>query len=268
MLRGLPYRLAPVKSSSFKTSRTHGQMAAADKKPNKTGPGILLGSAMLLRALIGWLFGLAVTIILIFALFLALWRFIPPISTLMLARYVTFQPVNRTWIPLEQISAHLIATVISSEDARFCRHNGIDWNALDDQLSTDGGPSRGASTIAMQTAKNLFLWPHKSYLRKGLEIPLAMAIDLTWPKRRIIEVYLNIAEWGPNGLFGAEAAARHYFNRRALRLSARQAAIMATALPNPILRKIERPSRHHQRLARIISRRARNAGPWLDCLKP
>ncbi|MCC2098718.1 MAG: monofunctional biosynthetic peptidoglycan transglycosylase [Hyphomicrobiales bacterium] len=223
---------------------------------------------MLARAFIGWLLSLAITAVLVLAALILLWRYVPPVSTLMLARWATLKPVTRLWTPLEQISPNLVAAVITSEDARFCRHNGIDWNALDDQLNAEDGPSRGASTIAMQTAKNLFLWPHKSVIRKAIEVPLAMAIDFAWPKRRIIEVYLNIAEWGDNGLFGAEAASRHYYGRSARNLSRRQAAVLATALPNPILRRVNRPSRHHQRLARIIDRRARTAGPWLDCLNP
>jgi monofunctional biosynthetic peptidoglycan transglycosylase len=235
---------------------------------SRTGPGVVMGAAMLARALIGWAIGMAFTIALILAALILLWRYVPPVSTLMLARWATLKPVTRTWTPLEKISPNLVAAVITSEDARFCRHSGIDWSALDDQLSAEDGPSRGASTIAMQTVKNLFLWPHKSMIRKGIEIPLALAIDFAWPKRRIIEVYLNIAEWGDNGLFGAEAAARHYYGKSARSLSRRQAAILATALPNPILRRVKRPSRHHQRLARIIDRRARVASPWLDCLKP
>ena len=247
--------------------------AGADVTRNAKGRrvasvGILAGFAMLVRALIGWIIGLALTIMLVLAGLLVLWRYVPPVSTLMIARFVTLRPVERSWVPLEQISPHLVAAVISSEDARFCRHNGIDWDALTDQLNADDGPSRGASTIVMQTAKNLFLWPQKSVIRKALEIPVALAIDIAWPKRRILEVYLNIAEWGDNGLFGAQAASRRYFDRNAKAITRTQAALMATALPNPVLRRVNRPSQHHRRLARIIARRAADSGSWLDCLKP
>lgn len=197
------------------------------------------------------------------------WRFAPPVSTLMLARYVTARPVVRDYVPLERISPALVASVVMSEDAQFCRHHGVDWQALGEVLddADEDGPSRGASTITMQVVKNLFLWPSRSALRKGLEIPLAMALDLVWPKSRIVEVYLNIAEWGPNGIFGAEAAARADFGRSAAALTQLQAGLMATALPNPILRRPARPTALQARLARRISTRVAAAGPWLDCLK-
>jgi len=199
----------------------------------------------------------------------ALWRVAPPISTLMLARYVTGRPVVRDYAPLERISPALIAAVVMSEDAKFCRHRGVDWQALGDVLddADEDGPARGASTITMQLVKNLFLWPSRSAVRKGLEIPLALALDLVWPKSRIMEVYLNIAEWGPDGIFGAEAAARADFGRSAAALTPMQAALMAAALPNPVLRRPARPSALQARLARRLSVRVSEAGPWLDCLK-
>lgn len=244
-----------------------GPPPAGGRQRETDGPGVLMGAAMLVKFAIGWLSSVAVTILVVFAALLLLYRFVPPVSTLMLARWATLRPVERHWIPYERISPHVVAAVISSEDARFCRHNGVDWNALDDQLNAEDGPARGASTIPMQTAKNLFLWPQRSFIRKGLEIPIAMAIDFAWPKRRTVEVYLNIAEWGDNGIFGIEAAARHYFRKSASALNRREAALLATALPNPILRNAAKPRRHHLRLSRIIAGRARAAGPWLDCLK-
>ena len=114
--------------------------------------------------------------------------------------------------------ASLVRAVIAAEDQRFCSHRGVDWIELNSVLEDEDGPSRGASTLTMQTAKNVFLWPGRSYLRKALEIPLALAIDLAWPKQRVIEVYLNVAEWG-EGLFGAEAAAQRYFSKPAARLT-------------------------------------------------
>lgn len=232
----------------------------------KAKSGVLLRAAQFCRAVVRLLLGLTLTLVLIWALLMLLWAWYPPVSTLMAARWVTFRPVERVWTPLARLSPHLIASVISSEDARFCRHNGIDWDALEFQLNKDGR-RRGASTIAMQTAKNLFLWPQRSYLRKGLEIPLALAIDAFWSKRRIIEVYLNIAEWGDGGLFGAEAAAQHYFRKSARRLTRQQAALLTTALPNPRLRNPVRPGRNQRKIARIIVNRAKKAGPWLNCLR-
>ena len=187
----------------------------------------------------------------------------------MLARHALLRPVERSWMPLDRLGTALPAAVVMSEDGQFCRHHGVDWPALGlvlDQAGADG-PARGASTIAMQTAKNLYLWPQRSFLRKGLEIPMALIIDAAWPKRRVLEVYLNIAEWG-DGLFGAEAAARRYFGKSAAALTAPEAALLAAALPNPLLRNPSRPKRRHAALARVIALRMREAEPWLDCLKP
>lgn len=198
---------------------------------------------------------------------LLLFRFVPAPSTLMIGRWLTFQPVERQWVPLAQISPNLIRAVIAAEDQRFCEHSGVDWVELNSVLEDEDGPSRGASTLTMQTAKNVFLWPGRSYLRKGLEIPLAMAIDLAWPKQRIIEVYLNVAEWG-DGLYGAEAASQRYFRKPAARLSPAEAARLAGALPNPILRNPERPTRGLQSAAGRVQRRVGQLGPLGDCAVP
>jgi monofunctional biosynthetic peptidoglycan transglycosylase len=190
---------------------------------------------------------------------------ITPPSTLMLGRWVTGQSVDRVTVPLSAISPELPAAVIASEDARFCTHSGVDWSALRDVIDDEDGPSRGASTITMQTAKNLFLWPSRSYIRKGLELPLALYLDLVWGKRRVMEIYLNIAEWG-DGIFGAEAAARHHFGKSARDLTRREAALLATTLPNPILRNAARPSRGQRaHTARIL---ARIGASNTACLKP
>ncbi|MEJ1159926.1 monofunctional biosynthetic peptidoglycan transglycosylase [Prosthecomicrobium sp. N25] len=199
-----------------------------------------------------------------------LYRIVDPVSTLMLADQVRGRPVDRRWVPLDRISPEVVRAVVSSEDARFCSHHGIDWaeidRAVDVSERTGRGP-RGVSTLTMQVAKNLFLWPQRSWLRKILEAPLALWIDLVLPKRRVLEIYLNIAEWGPGGVYGIEAGAQRAFRKPASALGPREAAIMATALPNPILRDPSRPSRRHQGLASIIERRARAAGATLDCLK-
>ncbi len=214
------------------------------------------------------LLGAGVGLALGFAASIFVFRFLPPISTLMLARWLEGNRVERHYVPLERISGFLHAAVIVSEDARFCEHNGVDWGALREILDRPGanGPLRGASTIPMQTAKNLFLWPSRSYVRKAIEIPVALLIDLAWPKRRILEVYLNLAEWG-EGIFGAEAAARHYFHKSATRLDAREAALLATALPNPSHRNAARPSRRHAGLATRIMSRALTPGPLVKCVE-
>lgn len=210
-----------------------------------------------------------------FAVFLALlplvvtlvYAVLPAVSTPMLARLVTGQSVERIWTPIDAISPTLMRSVVASEDARFCRHDGVDWAALSTQLSKleEGEDVRGASTITMQLAKNLFLWPSRSYVRKALEIPLALWIDLVLSKRRILELYLNVAEWG-EGVFGIEAAARHYFSKSADALSANESARLATALPNPIARDPSNPSGRHAGHARIIRKRADTGADLLDCI--
>lgn len=198
---------------------------------------------------------------------LVLFRFAPAPSTLMIGRWLTLQPVSRDWVPLREISPQLVRAVVAAEDQRFCQHRGVDWVELNAVLEDEDGPSRGASTLTMQTAKNVFLWPGRSYLRKALEIPLAMAIDVAWPKQRIMEVYLNVAEWG-EGVFGAEAAAQLYFGKPAADLSAQEAARLAGALPNPILRNPARPSRSLVSAAGRVQRRVGQLGPLGDCAIP
>jgi monofunctional biosynthetic peptidoglycan transglycosylase len=163
--------------------------------------------------------------------------------------------------------SNLIRSVMMSEDGQFCFHGGVDWNQMrgvvEDAL--DGEATRGASTIPMQTAKNLFLWNGRSFIRKGLELPLALGADFVWSKRRMMEIYLNIAEWGP-GIYGAEAAAQYHFKVPASKLSARQAALLAVALPNPITRVAGKPSRGVQQLAVLVERRARGSGDYIKCI--
>jgi monofunctional glycosyltransferase len=173
---------------------------------------------------------------------------LPMPSTLMLARWITREPVTRDWTPIESISPHLVNAVVGAEDQRFCQHWGVDFDALREVIEDDEGPSRGASTITMQTVKNVYLWHGQSYVRKAIEIPLALTVDTLWGKRRVMEVYLNVAEWGP-GVFGAEAAARRYFNVSAAQLTPAQAARLAAALPNPVTRTPARPNRFAQRVA-------------------
>jgi monofunctional biosynthetic peptidoglycan transglycosylase len=200
-------------------------------------------------------------------LFLILvYRFVPPpTSMLMLSRLLTGTWVERTWVPLESISPALVRAVIVSEDDRFCSHNGIDLVAMRQAIEqSGGGVPRGASTISMQVVKNLFLWSSKSYVRKVIEIPLTLIMELVWPKSRIIEVYLNIAEWGP-GIFGAEAAARHHFNKPASRLTEREAALLAAALPNPMVRDAGDPNAHTSSKARVVQSRVRAYGAVASC---
>lgn len=190
---------------------------------------------------------------------------VPPVSTLMLARWLTLQPVERDWVPLEKISPALKRAVVTAEDARFCSHNGVDWNALGDVIAA--GPTRGASTLTMQVAKNLFLWQGAGWVRKPIEIVLALWVDLALTKHRILEIYLNIVEWGPNGVFGAEAAAQRAYHRSAASLSSGQAATMAAALPNPIDRDLRQPSSARNRWAATVAARMRHGGADLSCVR-
>ncbi len=184
-----------------------------------------------------------------------------PVSTLMLWRWVTGQQVTRQWADIAAISPALPRTVAASEDAKFCSHNGVDWNSLREVIddAQDGEASRGGSTITQQVAKNLFLWHGRSYVRKALEIPLAMWIDLVMSKQRIMELYLNIAEWGPSGQFGAEAASAYAFGRPASKLSARDAALLAAILPNPVTRSAKNPGPGVRRLASTYMARGQSA---------
>ena len=195
----------------------------------------------------------------------------PPVSNIMLLRALGGAGIDKQWVALEDISPNLPRAVIASEDARFCEHRGVDWRefqgVIEDALEKDEGPVRGASTIPMQTAKNLFLWDGRFAIRKLIELPVAMWMDFVWSKRRMIEIYLNIVEWAP-GVYGAEAAAQHHFGKSAKNLTKRQAALLAAVLPNPIKRNAGKPSRGVRRIADRILIRMRGMEPYLACLAP
>jgi monofunctional glycosyltransferase len=197
-----------------------------------------------------------------------LYHVLNPISTLMLWRKATGARVERTWVPLTAIAPALPRTVMASEDARYCTHHGIDFselrNAIED--ADDLSEMRGGSTITQQTAKNLFLWQGRSVIRKALEFPLALWMDFVLGKRRVMEIYLNIAEWGPKGEFGAEAGARHAFGKSARDLTSREAALLASVLPNPVRRSAARPGPGVRRLAGIYEARAAKSAA-AECLR-
>ncbi|MEN6542608.1 monofunctional biosynthetic peptidoglycan transglycosylase [Parvibaculum sp.] len=171
------------------------------------------------------------------AFVILLYRIVPPpVTPLMLIRLVEGYGISKDWVPLSQISPNLQRAVIASEDAKFCRHRGFDWDAVDNAIERLQQKHRrvlGASTISMQTSKNLFLWPGRTFLRKGGEAYLTVWLEALLPKKRILELYLNEIEWGP-GIYGAEAAAQTYFGVSAARLSPYQAALLAAVLPNPL----------------------------------
>jgi monofunctional biosynthetic peptidoglycan transglycosylase len=187
-----------------------------------------------------------------------LYRASHPVSALMAWRYLTGAPVSRQWVDFSAISPYLPRSVVSAEDAKFCGHHGIDWDALREVIddAEEGEVTRGGSTITQQVAKNLFLWPGRSVVRKALEFPLALWIDLVLPKQRILEIYLNIAELGPNGQFGAQAGSLYAFGRPASALSPREAALLAAILPNPVRRSARNPGPGVRRLAGTYMARA------------
>ncbi len=194
----------------------------------------------------------------------------PPVTTMMLWKAAEGNAIDYRWRPLAQTSQNLVRSVVTAEDARICEHAGIDWEAFQavarEALENDGGPTRGGSTITQQVAKNLFLWPSRSYVRKALELPLAMWIDLIWSKRRVVEVYINTAEWAP-GVYGAEAAAQHHFGKSGKALTKIQAARLAAALPNPAVRNAGKPGPKVRAKAKTIRKRVNATVRYLDCLK-
>jgi len=211
----------------MKTTRTSREKA----QPGRRRPRRLRRVAALAVAVV--LLGPAVPV--------AVLRFVPPLgSALMVQRWFEARAAGRSfrlrydWVPSPEIAPSLRAAVVASEDQRFFEHGGFDWKAMRSAVGEwrDGDKLRGASTISQQVAKNLFLWPGRSFVRKGLEAWLTLWIEWLWPKQRILEVYLNVAELG-DGVFGAEAAARRYFGRSAARLGAHESALLAAMLPSP-----------------------------------
>jgi monofunctional biosynthetic peptidoglycan transglycosylase len=211
-----------------------------------------------------------------------LYRVVDPVSMPMLWRYATGARVERTVVPLARIAPALPLAVIVAEDGSFCTNHGIDlgamreaWHQADESAAHTSaahrrewfGALRGASTLTQQTAKNLFLWQGHSFVRKALEIPLALWLDLVLPKRRVLEIYLNIAEWGPNGEFGAEAAAHYAFGKSAHDLNLREAAELAAILPNPVRRSARTPDFVVRRLAGLYERRSAALAARAGCVR-
>jgi len=205
-----------------------------------------------LYGVIGFLIGSIVLV--------ALYRALPPPGTpLMLIRRVEGYGIDKSWRRLDDISPYLVRAVMAGEDARFCRHHGFDWSAIGtawDRYQSGHGRLLGASTISMQTAKNVFLWPGRDWLRKSLEAYFTVLIELAWGKRRIMETYLNVVEWG-RGVYGAEAAAQYYFHKPAA-ATTDEAVRLAAALPDPLDWSPRRPGR--RLLARTAAIRANVSG--------
>ena len=194
----------------------------------------------LLYAMLGWLV-LSLLIVLPF-------RWLnPPVSMVMLERWLTHDDysIQQTWLSWDEMPKKAALAVITSEDQRFPLHQGFDVDAIMKALNEagEGGRLRGASTISQQVAKNMFLWTGRSWVRKGLEVWFTSLIEVTWGKERILEVYMNIAEWGP-GVFGIEAASQYHFGKRASQLTDMQAALLASTLPSPLKYDPARPAQH------------------------
>lgn len=192
-------------------------------------------------------------------LWVALYRVMPiPVTFLMVQRVVEGEGLERHSLRIDAISPNLRRAVIAGEDANFCAHDGFEWEAIEQawRANQAGRPLRGASTLSQQTAKNVFLWPQRSWVRKGFEAGFTVLIETLWPKRRILEAYLNVAEWGP-GIYGAEAAAQHYFGKSARSLTPREAARLAAILPSPRRWSASEPNRRVLRRAQRIERNAR-----------
>ena len=201
---------------------------------------------------------------------LLVYRFLPvPLTPLMVIRLLEGEGLRKRWVSLDEVAPVLPQAVVAAEDNWFCEHAGFDWEELEGQIDAllAGARARGASTITMQTAKNLFLWPSRDFVRKALEAWLTPQIELLWPKRRIMEVYLNVVELGP-GIYGAEAAARTYFGKPASALGAQEAALLVSILPSPRDWSPVRPSDYLQGRARTIRTRINQLGPMLDCVRP
>jgi monofunctional glycosyltransferase len=225
------------------------------------------------RSALRRLVGTGAAIVLVFLLapyaIAPFYRFIDPVSTPMLWRWATGQRVERIVVPLKAIAPSLPATVILAEDGTFCHNRGIDLGAIREALAQsddDVGESRGASTITQQVAKNLFLWPGHSVVRKVLEIPLAIWLTKVLPKRRILEIYLNVAEWGPDGEFGAEAGAQWAFGISARDLDPVQAAELTAILPNPVERSARNPGPLVRQLTAVYVHRAATYPGHDSCL--
>ena len=210
-----------------------------------------------------------VALVLLPYLITPVYSIVDPVSTTMLSRWLSGARVERRFVPVARMSPALPLAVIIAEDGRFCSHHGIDLTEIRETIAEadDIDEMRGGSTITQQVAKNLFLWQGRSYVRKALEFPLALWIDLILPKRRILEIYLNIAEWGPNGEFGAEAGARRAFGKSAQSLSPHEAALLAAVLPNPISRNARQPGAGLRRLAGLYMGRAGRSPGAAACLR-
>ncbi len=216
------------------------------------------------RGILGWLWCISwrslVAVLLLLLLLLLTLRFLPPPTSAFMLQ--SPYPVRYQWVDIDSLPAHLPLALVASEDQRFPQHYGVDFAAISKALEQydDGGGLRGASTISQQTAKNLLLWPGRSLLRKGLEAGLALSLELVWGKKRILEVYLNIAEFG-KGIYGVEAASQYYFAKAASRLTVDEAARLAVLLPSPRKRDPRQLTPYLAQRVSWVKQQMRQLGP-------
>jgi len=226
-------------------------MAKARKSRARARPGLFDRLARAIRMLLRWaVLGLIGVLVLMVA-WVGLYRFVdPPGGVYMWQESRRLGEIRHEWVPMTRIAPVMARSAVAAEDANFCLHWGFDMVAI--RAALDAGAGRGASTISQQVVKNVFLWHGRSWLRKALEAIMTPLVETLWSKRRILEVYLNIAEFD-TGVFGVEAAAQHYFSRSAADLSARQAGLLAAVLPAPQSRNAARPSDFVSRRANAIA---------------
>jgi monofunctional glycosyltransferase len=225
--------------------------------------------ASLGHRLFKWLFLIVLAWVAITWLVVLIFRFVPPPSSaFMIERRIAATvggeknfSIKYRWTPWSTISAELPIALIASEDQKFPVHHGFDVQAIQDAMdeADEGQRLRGASTISQQTAKNLFLWGGRNFVRKGLEAYFTVLLEVTWPKRRILEMYMNIAEFG-DGIYGVDAASREFFHKAPSQLDAHEAALLASALPNPRKLHPDRPSAYVERHAEWVERQVRQLG--------
>lgn len=215
------------------------------------------------RGILGWLWFVGwravLALLLLLLLLLVTLRFVPPPTSAFMLQ--SPYPVRYQWVDIDSLPAHLPLALVASEDQRFVQHYGVDFAAISKALEQydDGGGLRGASTISQQTAKNMLLWPGRSLMRKGLEAGLALSLELVWGKKRILEVYLNIAEFG-KGIYGVEAASQHYFGKAARHVTVNQAARLAVVLPSPRKRDPTQLTPYLQQRVQWVERQMRQLG--------
>ncbi len=219
----------------------------------------------------GRILKIVLTLIIAVHVYALLLRFVPvPATVLIVQRALAGETIRKEWTRLEDISPYLIFSVIGAEDSWFCEHSGVDWNAVKTVMNEreTGERQRGGSTITQQTAKNVFLWNGGGWVRKLPETWFALFIDTVWGKKRVIEVYLNVAEWG-NGIFGAQAAAQARFGKNAKDLTPKEAALLAAVLPNPHKWRVDPPGQYVEQRAANLVVRARDvkAGQYASCVQ-